>query len=304
MLSYLSEVTEREGDSREEDNEEEIPRTSIEATYKPVAALAPPIAQGLAIPATVTSATSGLTTTTAAITTTVPTTTTTTSSTTVTTTTSTTTTTTTKSTSTTTTTAPPRSSPAVPAYTLLCTVSNVFGSASVVPTDGLCDLLFYDSLSRGGQNKLGHGYNSGLRFFIRLSTVLRATGIGVSFHKDSNEVSARAYSRSFESAVVDLWNRGVSHFGVLDIYGKTEERVIIACLKLLQKIYSIIRTKETAQRPCYTVFGARFENPVHHQAILHTKFARRRQRTQKSPSVSHFLTPSATSCLVPAPDWA
>ncbi|XP_077491725.1 uncharacterized protein LOC144102295 [Amblyomma americanum] len=224
-----------------------------------------------------TSTTTTTTSTSTTSTTTTPTSTTTTKSTSTTSTTTTpTSTTTTKSTSTTTTTALPMSSPPLIPYPLVCTVTYqyevVYGRTIYMdPPDGFCDLLFYDSLHRGGQNKLGDRYDAKLGHFFNLSRTMRVTGLGVSFINDASVINVQSYSPSFEPALVDLWNRGISHFGVINIYGNnTQQSVIIGVLKFLQKIYSIIRTKVTPQRPCYIVIGVQFDQPGSHEVMRYT----------------------------------
>ncbi|KAK8778329.1 hypothetical protein V5799_020329, partial [Amblyomma americanum] len=52
---------------------------------------------------------------------------------------------------------------------------------------------------------------------------------------DASVINVQSYSPSFEPALVDLWNRGISHFGVINIYGdNTQQSVIIGVLKFLQ----------------------------------------------------------------------
>ncbi|XP_075529960.1 uncharacterized protein LOC142563290 [Dermacentor variabilis] len=64
---------------------------------------------------------------------------------------------------------------------LVCAVSNEFSESDNLPPDGLCDLLFFDSLYRDGRNLVGGPYEGGFERFLKLGRQMRATGVGVSF---------------------------------------------------------------------------------------------------------------------------
>ncbi|XP_049511423.1 uncharacterized protein LOC119464024 [Dermacentor silvarum] len=145
---------------------------------------------------------------------------------------------------------------------LVCAVSNAFGGESNdLPPDGLCDLLFFDSLYRDGRNLMGAPYEDGFKRFLELGRQKRATGIGVSF-----DMKMKRYHNSslpiFTPSIEYLWNDGVSHFGVLRVYDDDDEsdpeETIIEYLQLLQSIQKHLTSqKRDACRQSHTVIGVR-----------------------------------------------
>ncbi|KAL3170437.1 hypothetical protein MRX96_014669 [Rhipicephalus microplus] len=168
---------------------------------------------------------------------------------------------------------------------LMCTVNNAFGPSDMLPPDGMCDAIFYDSLYRDGRNALTGTYDAGLEHFLELGQGMQFTGIGVSFDVQNiilnptqdlttwNVGKFDVRSPDVASGLLKLWNRGVTHFGALRVYGNgTGEEEVIAFLSFLQVVESTIQERMSTSRH-YTVLGvsynreASYENVIRHMKI-------------------------------------
>ncbi|KAL1481835.1 hypothetical protein MTO96_034163 [Rhipicephalus appendiculatus] len=118
---------------------------------------------------------------------------------------------------------------------VMCTVSNAFGPSDILPRDGMCDAIFYDSLYRDGRNSLTGAYDAGLEHFLDLGQGMEFTGIGVSFDVRMDVQKVNVTSSDVASGLLKLYNRGVTHFGALRVYGTgSGEEEVIAFLSFLQ----------------------------------------------------------------------
>nr|XP_050047016.2 uncharacterized protein LOC126543920 [Dermacentor andersoni] len=152
---------------------------------------------------------------------------------------------------------------------MVCSVSNAFGADGVLPADGVCDALFYDSLYRDDRNKLPGPYDGGLERFLDLSRAMRYTGFGVSFDVLMDVRNFDVTLPSFTSGIVELWNRGVSHFGALRVYGTgSGEDDVIKFLYFLQAVEKKIQETMTGSRPYYTVIGVSYRPDASYEKVI------------------------------------
>ncbi|KAL1445714.1 hypothetical protein MTO96_044870 [Rhipicephalus appendiculatus] len=160
---------------------------------------------------------------------------------------------------------------------LLCTVSNNFNAQSKLPPDGLCDLLFYDSLYRDDRNEVNGPFDEGAQRFLDLPNKMKLTGIGVSLDVDHRrflnfrENWPWIIVPGFRTGIDNLWERGVSHFGMLNIYKRYDiNRVLVPTyLHVMQRIYARVQAKaQAANRTAYTVFGFRFNDTKHSYQVI------------------------------------
>lgn len=70
--------------------------------------------------------------------------------------------------------------PPMPRVPLVCTYSKEFSDEMMFPQDGLCDVIFYDSLYCNNENKFADPPSSDLSDFLDLSTGLKKTEFGIS----------------------------------------------------------------------------------------------------------------------------
>ncbi|XP_077498722.1 uncharacterized protein LOC144109808 [Amblyomma americanum] len=161
----------------------------------------------------------------------------------------------------TTTTSLPERSDAMPAVPLVCTVSSKFTAHSLVPEDGTCDFLFFESLYDDERNFVTPPHRAGFRHFLRQGLEMKKTALGISFSPLNDTVFIEAGTPKFFDAIDHMWNHGVSHFGALDLQGAhATVEIQKKMLKLLQKLYHRVSYKMTAKRRCYTVIAAQCQN--------------------------------------------
>ncbi|KAH7943133.1 hypothetical protein HPB52_005690 [Rhipicephalus sanguineus] len=134
------------------------------------------------------------------------------------------------------TTGSPTASPEFPHGTrgpLLCTVSVHFKESSSLPEDGLCGIIFYDSLYV--KNNRGHWDDKGLDHFLDLGGNMYRTKIGASFSLANGQLFDDADTGRLYADAYILYQGGVSSFGMLDIHGdNVTHRNFIICLRILQ----------------------------------------------------------------------
>ncbi|KAL1485767.1 hypothetical protein MTO96_031756 [Rhipicephalus appendiculatus] len=99
----------------------------------------------------------------------------------------------------------------------LCTVSVNFTESSLLPEDGLCDIIFYESFYV--KNKPLKWNDTGLDHFFELVRSMQHTSIGASFSQTSGELSADDSSGRLYDGLDKLRTMGVKHFGMLNLFG-------------------------------------------------------------------------------------
>ncbi|KAH7943134.1 hypothetical protein HPB52_005691 [Rhipicephalus sanguineus] len=99
---------------------------------------------------------------------------------------------------------------------LLCTVSVDFTESSLLPEDGLCDIIFYDSFYV--KNYPLDWDDPGLDHFFDLGSRMRLTSIGASFSPDTDFYRDERTGVLFRG-IDNLRDRGVQHFGMLNVFG-------------------------------------------------------------------------------------
>ncbi|KAH6923510.1 hypothetical protein HPB50_002132 [Hyalomma asiaticum] len=105
----------------------------------------------------------------------------------------------------------------------LCTVGPAFTSGIPLPKDGLCTLVFFDSLYAGGTNGLDPAsLPANVMAFLQwaLSSAGGATQFGVSLAIDDQNLEMEAMTKRFESGISWLSAQKIAHFGFLNAYLK------------------------------------------------------------------------------------
>ncbi|KAL3198217.1 hypothetical protein MRX96_044490 [Rhipicephalus microplus] len=96
------------------------------------------------------------------------------------------------------------------------TVSVYFAESSLLPEDGLCDTIFYESFYV--KNKPLDWNDTGLDHFFELGRSMQHTSIGASFSADSDELTTDVNSGLLYGGLDNLRTRGVKHFGMLNLH--------------------------------------------------------------------------------------
>ncbi|KAL3184014.1 hypothetical protein MRX96_006326 [Rhipicephalus microplus] len=102
----------------------------------------------------------------------------------------------------------------------ICTVSVNFKESSLLPADGLCDIIFYESFYV--KNKPLEWNDTGLDHFFELARSMQHTSIGASYSPESGELSADVNHGLLHDGLDKLLAMGVKHFGMLDLVGHSD----------------------------------------------------------------------------------
>ncbi|XP_065295861.1 uncharacterized protein [Dermacentor albipictus] len=92
---------------------------------------------------------------------------------------------------------------------------------SVLPPDGLCDLLFYESFYKDNMNILADGYDNlepSARHFVDQAYHANKTLYGASFMFRRLYSTEDFLTQEFYEAIDDFWARKIHHFGFLNLY--------------------------------------------------------------------------------------
>ncbi|KAL1442374.1 hypothetical protein MTO96_030845 [Rhipicephalus appendiculatus] len=145
--------------------------------------------------------------------------------------------------------------PAKKAYPLLCTVGAVSESTSL-PVDGVCGVLFYESLYKHGLNNLSAGLGADVIQFISLTSHYASTALGASFDISPEEIDTEYTRLEFDAAVDSLWQKRISHFGALSSHVDNARITyigkVLEMLKVTNHVISGLITCETSWRPKQT----------------------------------------------------
>lgn len=157
--------------------------------------------------------------------------------------------------------------PPMPTELLLCTVRSSLKRTTKFPDDGLCDIIFYDSLfEKGHINPLGGPYNEGFNYFLDMAGRFEKTesGTGLEFPQNFTH-SPYAYINKTNAAVRDpifqLWSRKIYHFAIFDVsYMCYKYDCNLPYLQALRAIFDILEGRRSPKRPCYLVYSNIFTN--------------------------------------------
>ncbi|XP_075559355.1 uncharacterized protein LOC142590837 [Dermacentor variabilis] len=100
---------------------------------------------------------------------------------------------------------------------LLCTVSVHFTETSLLPEDGECDIIFYESFYV--KNRPSDWKDSGLDHFLKLGRTMHRTSVGASFSPVGGQLFADVTTRALFDGLDRLSHLGVKHFGMMNVYG-------------------------------------------------------------------------------------
>ncbi|XP_050024796.3 uncharacterized protein [Dermacentor andersoni] len=90
-----------------------------------------------------------------------------------------------------------------------------------LPKDGLCTLVFFDSVYAGGSSGLGPtGLAGNVMAFLEwaMSSAGGTTQFGVSLAIDDQNLEHEAKTKRFESGISWISGQGIAHFGFLNAY--------------------------------------------------------------------------------------
>ncbi|XP_077498015.1 uncharacterized protein LOC144108720 [Amblyomma americanum] len=143
----------------------------------------------------------------------------------------------------------------------VCTVSTLYHTFVLRPLDGVCSVLFYDSLYKEKASKLPVEKNSKAEHFLQLTAHMTQTKIGMSFKVEYSDLEHEYETRAFDAGLDQLLRQNISHVGILNAsLNYTRTGNITLALKVLKKIDIYLKTKD-ANRRVFTSLGIIPDNP-------------------------------------------
>ncbi|KAL3236869.1 hypothetical protein MRX96_022124 [Rhipicephalus microplus] len=133
--------------------------------------------------------------------------------------------------------------PAKLVYPLVCTVSTIYSANNLLPRDGLCGYLFYDSLYKGGANSLAGTLSRDVDAFADRAKHNTFTEFGMSFAIDNANLLAEYTTQAFQRGLDALVQKQVIHYGVLDLHLQmTTNDTVAQALTILKRVNDHIAT--------------------------------------------------------------
>lgn len=141
---------------------------------------------------------------------------------------------------------------------LLCTFGLTMNLSTTCPTDGLCDFFFFDSAYSGGLNRLSkpNSFGNNLNAFLAKATRYNQTQFGLGFSSDFlDEINEDLY-RTNPVLVSSFWQKGVFHFGVIDIpVLNTDIQILTRTFRVLRALGRLAEEQKKVGRLSYVVMG-------------------------------------------------
>ncbi|KAH7939361.1 hypothetical protein HPB52_011404 [Rhipicephalus sanguineus] len=166
----------------------------------------------------------------------------------------------------------------MPSYSYVCTVTQpVRQNEGYLPSDGMCDYFFYDSLYKDGKNNLLGGIGAleqVVQYFIGQAPKYSKTQFGFSFAPEPLLLRVDYKDPRFNGVIDTIWDSGVSHFGFLDLYkqytqhGHVTEALTV--LKTTDRIYYSPKLSNPSSptvdefqlfKPCQDFGTANYDDP-------------------------------------------
>nr|XP_050031705.2 uncharacterized protein LOC126527904 [Dermacentor andersoni] len=144
-----------------------------------------------------------------------------------------------------------------PPMPLICTVGDGLKLSMIFPDDGLCDYTFFDSLEKQRGATLAGPYTDVLKRFLDASSKSVKTQYGAGFdYVNSRRVKDLLSMQDTIPHLDSLWNRGVSHYGVVNtqVYSFSSEK-LDELLSILEALSQIMDEKSRVVRPSYTILA-------------------------------------------------
>ncbi|KAH7970552.1 hypothetical protein HPB49_010390 [Dermacentor silvarum] len=147
-------------------------------------------------------------------------------------------------------------------YPLVCTVSTLYRKSMALPSDGVCDYLFYDSLYKDNMNIFTEPLSNDLYDFLKRAGQHKTTEFGLSFDYENQLFQSDYNTSAFQALVADVANEGVLHLGILNMLNDTTDNATMdQALHILLKFEEYMAPTRTAARYRITALGLSVDVP-------------------------------------------
>ncbi|XP_077489263.1 uncharacterized protein LOC144100099 [Amblyomma americanum] len=147
---------------------------------------------------------------------------------------------------------------ALPERPMVCTVGTNLRTPLMIPEDGLCDYLFYDSIFKDNRNVLVNpkGFENDMKIFAGNYRKFKQTAFGIGFAFKKAHILKENLRAAGPLRLEYFWSRGIYHFGILDTptlrLSQSEVEVAFECLKALD---SLAQVQRRAGHPSFIFFA-------------------------------------------------
>ncbi|XP_075526589.1 uncharacterized protein LOC142558327 [Dermacentor variabilis] len=145
---------------------------------------------------------------------------------------------------------------------LICTFGVNFTAHTPLPDDGLCDYLFYTTMDSEGGSSYSIFKEDFLHFLSAASDAQSKTKYGVGFNYNNREQMKQTWLSQSGDKLLDLWKRGISLFGYLDVppyyFNMDSAKSLLLNIK---GMVELLRPVAVGRRP-FTVFSAVIARPL------------------------------------------
>ncbi|XP_054923943.1 uncharacterized protein [Dermacentor andersoni] len=161
--------------------------------------------------------------------------------------------------------------PILDRQTLLCTYGTRTNQSALFPDDGLCDLIFFDSIYKENQNLrwATATFGGSLRRMLDVTSNYRSTEFGVAFAYENRASLRSEFKKTSQNPLEVFWSRNVPNFGIVDV------PAMGASYKEIGEVYRALRELSKAAnknpdlvKPPHIVLGA---VPINHEDFYGTQ---------------------------------
>ncbi|KAL1446788.1 hypothetical protein MTO96_028734 [Rhipicephalus appendiculatus] len=149
---------------------------------------------------------------------------------------------------------------------MICTLGESFNRSSLAfPDDGICTLIFFDSLYTAGGVTLAPPYPDNFQYFLEGSRQYTKTESGIGFdYEKRKDVSALVGDPATKTHLDALWQSRVYHYGHLNtppfMVSASDQVELLTSLQLIAGLMENLRDKNT--RPVYKVLVFAFPDTM------------------------------------------
>ncbi|KAK8772263.1 hypothetical protein V5799_024493 [Amblyomma americanum] len=138
-------------------------------------------------------------------------------------------------------------------FPLVCAVSNQYTQSVVLPDDGVCDFIFYDSLYKGNSNIFTEPLSPDVSFFVQDGKNYTHTELGFSFDIRNSQFVSEYTSTAFRDKVRAVSSQGVLHFGILDMdFSVVNSGTVTQALQILKCLSNHLFSNESGAETSFT----------------------------------------------------
>ncbi|XP_037554369.1 uncharacterized protein LOC119430975 [Dermacentor silvarum] len=145
----------------------------------------------------------------------------------------------------------------MPITPLVCTAGTKFNSSVSLPSDGVCDFTFYDSMHENGRNTLLGPYDENFEHFVTFAGSHSRTQYGVGLNYGTVSDIAKIFTGNSGTTVIEnLEKRNTFHYGFINTATWATTYDLKNILRVLKVVSTLTADRGTGRPRSYTAFAA------------------------------------------------